>query len=331
MSFRWDILSHYKSELMGISIFWIVIFHLVGQKFLKLPLPLTNLSGIVQHGNIGVDIFLLLSGMGLYYSCKKNFVPKLFYKKRIKRILIPYMFISVGYWALRYIFVEPNIGHFIADISLYSFWACGRQIFWFIALLIPLYIIYPLIFIITESKYALLKLGGMVLTVYVGLWILQESDFEAYKKIEIALTRIPDFIMGSLIGKWAYDKKPLQSGMKLLLFSLSIFALGAFDQKEFDSVNWHAFRVFYFFFGISIAVWIGIILECISCKKINQMFRWGGEISLELYLVHMTMIYTGSIKTMQFGYVLVGVGSLLISAILHYYVFPAIYRKIERI
>lgn len=103
MDLRWDILSRYKGELMGISIFWIVVFHLIGQKLLKLPPYLTGLSGILYHGNLGVDIFLLLSGMGLYYSCKKNFEVGLFYKKRIKRIFVPYLFISIGYWILRYI------------------------------------------------------------------------------------------------------------------------------------------------------------------------------------------------------------------------------------
>lgn len=51
---------------------------------------------------------------------------------------------------------------------------------------------------------------------------------------------------------------------------------------------------------------------------------------MELYLVHMTMIYTGAIKMMSFSYAFIGIGSLVISIILHYQIFPFIYRKMER-
>ena len=45
----------------------------------------------VSVGAIGVDVFLFLSGMGLYYAMRKQPPLRVFYKNRLKRILIPYL------------------------------------------------------------------------------------------------------------------------------------------------------------------------------------------------------------------------------------------------
>ena len=57
-------ISKFRTELMGISAIMILICHtpINGIKMPKL------LEYILVQGQIGVDIFLLLSGMGLWYS-----------------------------------------------------------------------------------------------------------------------------------------------------------------------------------------------------------------------------------------------------------------------
>lgn len=110
MQFSWKLLSKYRTEIMGISALWILVFHLITQKLIKLDV-LSELLGILTHGNLGVDIFLLLSGMGLYCSYKKLEENTLvFYKKRLKRLLIPYLFISLIYCALN-IFINHTYIH----------------------------------------------------------------------------------------------------------------------------------------------------------------------------------------------------------------------------
>lgn len=56
-------LSSERQAIMGFSILWIMFFH-SSCDCSNFPV----IAIIKQFGNLGVDIFLLLSGIGLYYS-----------------------------------------------------------------------------------------------------------------------------------------------------------------------------------------------------------------------------------------------------------------------
>lgn len=81
--------SKYRTELMGLAIVMVVFHHLTlrtsagllgkGYMFLRVT------------GAMGVDIFLFLSGLGLFYSFRKNPDIKAFYKKRLIRIIPTYV------------------------------------------------------------------------------------------------------------------------------------------------------------------------------------------------------------------------------------------------
>ena len=60
-------LSKYRKELMGFSALLILVCH--AYAYIDLP-PL--LGYVLSIGNIGVDCFLFLSGMGLWYSLSKS-------------------------------------------------------------------------------------------------------------------------------------------------------------------------------------------------------------------------------------------------------------------
>lgn len=87
----WGDLSKYRNQLYGLSMIWIVIFHVYETFFDKLNFNWIS-SIIFNSGNIGVDIFLFLSGISMRYSMKKyNDLNKTnlldFYKRRFGKIL----------------------------------------------------------------------------------------------------------------------------------------------------------------------------------------------------------------------------------------------------
>lgn len=89
-----DILDN-KLELMAIATLLIMLFHL------DIPLSNNVLYFIRRYGFIGVDLFFLVSGMGCLYSYHKNSNKKVFYQKRILRILPTYLPITIiGYFLL---------------------------------------------------------------------------------------------------------------------------------------------------------------------------------------------------------------------------------------
>lgn len=92
--FSWGSLSRYRNELFGLSIIEILIFHFFENYFDSSD----GIKGILYYlgraydlflGSIGVEVFLFLSGMGLYYSLKKRKDNSIinFYKRRFKRLL----------------------------------------------------------------------------------------------------------------------------------------------------------------------------------------------------------------------------------------------------
>ena len=60
----WKSLSKFRSELMGLACLWVMLHH----NYFDWPNALEFLERFALYGNLGVDIFLLLSGVGLYFA-----------------------------------------------------------------------------------------------------------------------------------------------------------------------------------------------------------------------------------------------------------------------
>ena len=338
MQISWNILSKYRNELMGISILWIIAFHLVELKHNKLPNIINDLYGLLFHGYLGVEIFLLLSGMGLYYSYKNNRDVSNFYRKRLKRLMVPYFVISGLFFGFHDLVVANNILLFLKDISMYSFWSAGNRTVWFIALIIPLYIFYPIIFKIIDSKGFVKKTFSLIIIIYLLVALLKIFDYRTFVEIEIALTRVPAFLLGGVLGRLAYENMVVSSWVKIILFLFIFFGLYAFNHKNFPVVNWKFLRGIFFLLSTGFAFYFAILLEILNNSKLNNFFANIGKISLEIYLVHVavlhTLIKTQFYKTTDNGlycsFIIVCIGSIFISFVLNKYISPYIYAIIER-
>lgn len=62
----YSVLSKYRSELMGAAMLWVMLFHAADLTF---PIPGLDLFRAAGFG--GVDIFILLSAMGLSLSLSR--------------------------------------------------------------------------------------------------------------------------------------------------------------------------------------------------------------------------------------------------------------------
>lgn len=105
--------------------------------------------------------------------------------------------------------------------------------------------------------------------------------------IEIALTRIPVFLLGSYCGILAYENKEIKSNIKLISFIIVIMGIGYFYEQPFSLVN--NFRMPYLLLGPSLAIWISVCLNSISNAKLNRLLSSWGGLSLEVYLSHVIL------------------------------------------
>ena len=89
---HYALLSKYRSELMGLAALWVMLFHAF-----QLNIGFAPLRLLKSFGYAGVDIFVLLSGMGLCMSfVKRDGEPlRTYFLRRAGRIL-PAYWLTVG-------------------------------------------------------------------------------------------------------------------------------------------------------------------------------------------------------------------------------------------
>lgn len=295
-------ISKYKAEIYGISIFWIMLFHAhpmfgvdytLGTKFLK---PLDNLIGL---GNMGVEIFLFCSGIFLYFSYVRNSDAYNFMCKRISRLFWPVAIISGPYWIYTCIVKNESILQFVSKFTMLDFWISGDQQIWFVSAIFLFYVIYPYIYGLLFKGKFLNDFSRLVILLAVVAFVTISVMYiypDYYSKIEIALTRLPVFIIGSYFGKLVYEKKTLPKYTYLICAALIIVS---FIVLNMGVLTGPFKRWFYLIGGIPLTLVLPGILNILKCKPINKFFTFFGGISLNLYISHVVVIRV--YKLLPFG------------------------------
>ncbi len=193
-----QLLSKYKGPIMGFAAWCIVLFHEWQLVFAEVPVVGLLESGLKRIGFFGVDIFFLLSGLGLTYAIKKGTLLS-FYWRRIKRLLIP--FVAVG--LLRFCLEDWTLSRLWQDLSGYSFYTRDIYAFlWFIPAICALYLLFPLYYKLFERAGDKIAFTLGALAIWFWISILGIIRYDAYG----FTNRIPVFLIGVLIGWWTQHK-----------------------------------------------------------------------------------------------------------------------------
>ena len=257
---NWNILSLNRSKLMGVAIILIMLYHL-------------GFSSIL---NIGVDIFLILSGMSVYYSLRANSKLNIFYKKRIVRIIPEFLLVSVPVSLIYMIVDKKSIQETITIASGISVFLNYGFIFWFIPLILICYCLAPLIFRIQQYEDIKKQIG--ILTICTVCYILAFKIHSSF----ILFIRIPIFILGMYVAPKIYQSIPLSSKMMIFNGISSMVGIPLSMYMIYNRYDW-----LYVFMGYSLYILQLTILIAFILQKINiPILSFFGGISLELYLLH---------------------------------------------
>ena len=217
-------ISNSRNVIMGIATILILIFHsqtLYLHKIFNSNIIQNLITFFRDTGNVGVDIFLILSGLGLYYSFSKDSNIKNFYKKRLLRILPATIIVAIFTTVLM---EGSGFGYFLRRITLLTLFTGEDVDFWYFSLIIILYLLYPLFHKVIK-KFDSKGIIMLIVPILIINHCIRVFDITLYKNIEIAITRIPVFIAGIYLGKkssegFKIDKKILIP--ILLLLSIMI-------------------------------------------------------------------------------------------------------------
>ena len=122
-------ISRYRGELMGMAMLFVVLFH-VG-------LPREDaFYGLRRIGNIGVDMFLFLSGVGLWFSWTKGQQAGRFLLRRLVRIYPAWLVAACAFYFPDFIHHgghSTSLIDLIGDITInWDFWLHDELTFWYI-------------------------------------------------------------------------------------------------------------------------------------------------------------------------------------------------------
>lgn len=271
-------LSCYRNQLMGIGAILVILCH-ISISNVKFPYVILKL---LSFGNIGVDIFLFVSGIGMGYSLSKvNLKLELltWYLKRIKRIAIPYIIIICPYWVIYAIYNDITVVEFIKGILTISYWT-NRTGLWYLSMLLPLYFITPFLYVFfSESSLKKFNLLVCIIAcVLLGNGV--KSDYGTiFYNIQFVIKRLPSYFMGLYLFNYVKTKQEIKINTILCLFCL-YFILNFLLKKY----------CLYFLLVIPIC---SILIYIIKINGIfNSFLNYMGRYSLESYMAnHVSMFY----------------------------------------
>lgn len=273
-------ISTYRSELMGWSIFWIMMLHFTFNQ-------VKPLGFIAQYGYAGVDIFLFVSGFGLFISLEKDNNLLNYYRKRLLRIFPTYYILG---FITNLLLIHDDILMFLFRYSTIGFWIGKEYAEWFIPSIILLYILAPFI-----KKLIDIKLFILISILIVGIYIT--GDYFADKEHLLdrshffLLYRIPAFIYGMICAYWLKNDMPNKYFLFILLMGLPFFI-------HFYPIHHQIYNYKYYSLAFLLPLFITFfILLSKYIKWISSILKMMGIASLEIYLIQgifFTLVLNGA-------------------------------------
>lgn len=291
--FDLGLLSKYRDELFGLATISIIIYHFVmdyrgSDLYDAAGMTAKLFANGYYHtiGSIGVEVFLLLSGMGLFFAFSKDEKIGPFYKKRFLRIIPTYCLVGIAYYVVRDIVIKGNgIGAVIKHFTFYSFLTDGDVAMWFIFAILVFYLAYPLIYHVFKEKRHNVGMFLIVLIIVgLGLVLLHEFAYKFYDDTNIMTLRIVVFIIGCYLGQSIKEQRPVSMPIVgtfiIVTFILKVIVeyidLGAFLWRHYNAI-----------YCVGLVAFLCVLLKWMENMKVLRKFLCiCGTLSLELYMTH---------------------------------------------
>ena len=275
--------GHYRSELMGLAILEVVLYHIFSLGNISKPLLIHAFTSLLFTRG-----FLFLSGYSMFHSISKSVGIWSFYQKRFFSLMVPYMIMTIPFSLFVYledahslvpfysggIFRPGGWLSFLGGVTSFGYWIEGNfSGMWYVSLTVVLYITVPLLYILGKRFSSQVLLIGFTIISLVIKIMIQYFFNSYYKVISVSLEDVSFFFIGFYFAKIIVMKEEISYHIFLLLL-LCLFMI--------KPVN------------------IVTILAIPSiCLLFNQLFKYSigwyirnilnvlGKYSLEIYVLHL--------------------------------------------
>ena len=281
----YTVLSKYRTELMGAAIFWVMLFHAFD---LDLGFRLLNWGRAAGFG--GVDIFILLSSMGLTMSlARREQDYSAFMARRAERILPAYYLVMIPYTLFGILYRGNPWSSLVWNSTLLYYWLRSAGAFnWYVAGSMTFYALTPASFrVMRDSRRREWTTAAGVL---LGLGLGHLLMWEEYWYVMDVVFRIPIFVLGILMGFYVLENRKL--GWKDVLFWGMWWVLGGVYLlvRQIPGMSHYLLLARLFLFTtIPMCLAACWCFEHLPLGWLRKPLRLLGTYSLEIYLLNVSL------------------------------------------
>ena len=286
-------ISDARAFLFGIATILIILFHSMitleplypaADKNILLASILAIADFVMGKGRLGVEIFLFLSPIGLYFHMSKDnrIIP--FYKRRVSRIIPSVLLVGVIWFAY---YETMSFSDYLQSVTGISFFTQGDRTIWFFILIIFMYLIYPFLYYL-QDRFGVWIYVILIAIVLVANFIFSIAFTKEFSYIEIALRRIPVFLLGCLFSGWVKERRCLKLWQIILAAVILVGCIILISTEKV--VYWDRFnRYIYAPLAVTLCIYLSWLYRSIP-KWFTRFVEWLGSYSMEFYLLYEKII-----------------------------------------
>ena len=261
-------------ELRGVAILLVILYHAGG------VLGLAN----TLHGEVGVDMFVILSGAGLALSPGQEGAGR-FLLRRFWRIYPAYWIALTAFLlgdALLWNRHFPAADILLHYLGLQAWFGDAHALsindsFWFVTLIVTLYAVYLPLRRFVDRPDKLLLLGALV-SIVPAVYCYQHRQYVGFDHVSL---RFPGFFLGLVLGR--------------------LLKAGRLDISATTALGAACLVVFYVPFTqnfVFASVWVGaglmaayaLLVRPYLSASTREPLKFLGDRSLEIFLIHQPLI-----------------------------------------
>lgn len=307
------------NKLRAFACLLVVIYHcwaLCGSVFIKIPVLREYIS---YGGVIGVTIFFVLSGYGIYSSllATEESGNKISYGafmgKRIKRVVPHYYFnllVALLFTSSAVYLATPHIKNILAHLlflhSLSLDWhGAINGVLWTMAVIFQFYVIaIPLYYLVKKCKFwsVPIAIAFTVAAQFITMKYLWVIDETVYGSFAFSIpgrqlwTSLDNFVIGMYVAHLVHKKKPATIhwpwAIGCLVCAAAIYGLCRLG----NTYGVWGRNLWNFSFHSLLAIIIGVLFFCASNMKnrttdiFSRVLLWIGKYEYGIYLWHLLII-----------------------------------------
>ncbi|NHN31576.1 acyltransferase [Paenibacillus agricola] len=290
----------------GIAILAVLVIHGTSEATVEIPIGSISQAfylGLNKLGNFAVPLFILMSGLVLFYRYIDDWSGKQavnFYLKRVKQILFPYLLWSLFYYVYnQWMYDRENLHWDWQEFLDMLPWADASYHLYFMVIIVQFYLVFPLLIWICRAwkgfRNGLFVFG---IAVQVAAYSYERWVEPFDHSASLCVTYFSLFTLGGFIGMHydaciAFIQKHIAWILPVtVLLGASFMSLFLLEQSQgIIFVNlWYAviFNLYPMFAALSF-IWLGRKLLKHAAKLAQALISLGAA-SFGIYLMHPALL-----------------------------------------